>query len=591
MAAKKTGNAFDLSLLKRLFRFVSPYKGIWYSALTITLLSVAVAPIRPYLVQKTIDETILTGNYREFVTLVSLMVMLLFSESLLQFFGTYSSNLLGQIVIRDIRSKLFRHLNNFKLKYFDNTAVGTLVTRVISDIETIASIFSEGFLQILADFLKIITVIGVMLYEDWKLTLITLIPVPLLVIATNIFKNGIKKTFGEVRNKVAELSAFVQEHVVGMSIVQIFNREDEEMKKFRDINAQHRKAHIRSIWYYSVFFPVVEVITAISIGLIVWYGAGDMIAQISAGNEAKPGRIIAFVLFIYMLYRPMRQLADRFNTLQMGVVSAERVFAILDSNPVIEDKGTEDASEISGNISFRDVHFAYNDNDYVLHGISFDAYSGEKIALVGATGSGKTSVINLLSRFYEYNSGAIYLDGKKLESYSLNSLHRSVSVVLQDVFLFSDTIMNNITLFNDQITEEEVIEASKQIGTHEFISRLPGAYHFHVSERGGLLSAGQKQLVSFLRAYVHKPKVLILDEATSSVDTESELLIQKATEVITEGRTSIIIAHRLSTIRHADKILVLEKGKIIETGSHHSLMEKENGAYRKLIELQFAEAE
>ena len=591
MAAKKTGNAFDLSLLKRLFRFVSPYKGIWYSALTITLLSVAVAPIRPYLVQKTIDETILTGNYREFVTLVSLMVMLLFSESLLQFFGTYSSNLLGQIVIRDIRSKLFRHLNNFKLKYFDNTAVGTLVTRVISDIETIASIFSEGFLQILADFLKIITVIGVMLYEDWKLTLITLIPVPLLVIATNIFKNGIKKTFGEVRNKVAELSAFVQEHVVGMSIVQIFNREDEEMKKFRDINAQHRKAHIRSIWYYSVFFPVVEVITAISIGLIVWYGAGDMIAQISAGNEAKPGRIIAFVLFIYMLYRPMRQLADRFNTLQMGVVSAERVFAILDRNPVIEDKGTEDASEISGNISFRDVHFAYNDNDYVLHGISFDAYSGEKIALVGATGSGKTSVINLLSRFYEYNSGAIYLDGKKLESYSLNSLHRSVSVVLQDVFLFSDTIMNNITLFNDQITEEEVIEASKQIGTHEFISRLPGAYHFHVSERGGLLSAGQKQLVSFLRAYVHKPKVLILDEATSSVDTESELLIQKATEVITEGRTSIIIAHRLSTIRHADKILVLEKGKIIETGSHHSLMEKENGAYRKLIELQFAEAE
>lgn len=591
MAEKKSGNAFDFSLLKRLFRFVSPYKGLWYTAVTITLLVAAVSPVRPYLVQQTIDDTILTGNYRELLIMVSWMVALLFAESILQFLSTYSSNQLGQFVIRDIRAQLFRHLNRFKLKYFDNTAVGTLVTRVISDIETIASIFSEGFLQILADFLKIFTVIGVMLYQDWKLTLITLIPVPLLVIATNVFKNGIKKTFGEVRNKVAELSAFVQEHVVGMSIVQIFSREDEEMKKFREINGQHRKAHIRSIWYYSVFFPVVEVITAISIGLVVWYAAGEMVAAQSASGESSPGLIISFVLYIYILYRPMRQLADRFNTLQMGVVSAERVFAILDSNPVIEDTGTEDAGNIAGDISFRDVYFAYNDEDYVLNGISFDAYRGEKIALVGATGSGKTSVINLLSRFYEYNSGNIYLDGKKIESYSLSSLHHSVSVVLQDVFLFSDTILNNITLFNPHISEDDVIEASKQIGTHEFISRLPGAYHFHVSERGGLLSAGQKQLISFLRAYVHKPKVLILDEATSSVDTESELLIQKATEVITEGRTSIIIAHRLSTIRHADKILVLEKGRIIETGSHHTLMEKENGAYRKLIELQFAESE
>jgi len=591
MAEKRSGNAFDFSLLKRLFRFVSPYKTLWYTAVTITLLVAAVSPVRPYLVEQTIDDTILTGNYRELLIMVSWMVALLFAESVLQFLSTYSSNQLGQFVIRDIRAQLFRHLNRFKLKYFDNTAVGTLVTRVISDIETIASIFSEGFLQILADFLKIFTVIGVMLYQDWKLTLITLIPVPLLVIATNIFKNGIKKTFGEVRNKVAELSAFVQEHVVGMSIVQIFSREDQEMKKFREINGQHRKAHIRSIWYYSVFFPVVEVITAISIGLVVWYAAGEMVAAQSARGEASPGLIISFVLYIYILYRPMRQLADRFNTLQMGVVSAERVFAILDSNPVIEDTGTEDAGSIAGDISFRDVYFAYNDEDYVLNGISFDAYRGEKIALVGATGSGKTSVINLLSRFYEYNSGTIYLDGKKIESYSLNSLHHSVSVVLQDVFLFSDTILNNITLFNPHISEAEVIEASKQIGTHEFISRLPGGYHFHVSERGGLLSAGQKQLISFLRAYVHKPKVLILDEATSSVDTESELLIQKATEVITEGRTSIIIAHRLSTIRHADKILVLDKGHIIETGSHHTLMEKENGAYRKLIELQFAESE
>lgn len=418
------------------------------------------------------------------------------------------------------------------------------------------------------------------------MTLITLIPVPILIFATNVFKNGIKKSFTEVRNKVAELNAFVQEHIVGINIIQIFNKEDQEMKKFQDINHQHRAAHIKSIWYFSIFFPVVEVITAISIGLVVWYGAGDMLDKIAVNQDASPGTIISFVLYIYILYRPMRQIADRFNTLQMGVVSAERVFAIFDQEHTLKNEGTKDAQGIKGKIDFNNVFFAYNDEDYVLKGISFHAQPGEKIALIGATGSGKTSIINLISRFYEYNSGEIKIDGTAIEDYELESLRKSVSVVLQDVFLFSDSILNNITLFDPNISEEEVIEASKLIGTHEFIMKLPGAYHFNVKERGGLLSAGQKQLISFLRAYVHKPKILILDEATSSVDTESEIMIQKATEIITEGRTSIIIAHRLSTIRHSNRILVLNHGEIIEEGTHDSLMAL-GGQYKKLIELQF----
>lgn len=588
MSGKKSGNAIDLGLLKRLFTFVKPYKKLGIAAISLTLILAAISPVRPYLVQLTIDEAILNPDYPKLIKWVSVMIAFLFIEAIFQFFGTYSSNLLGQLVIRDIRAKLFRKINTFKLKYFDNTPVGTLVTRVINDIESIASIFSEGFLQIAADFLKIFSVIGVMLAVDWKLTLITLIPVPILIIATNIFKNGIKKSFTEVRNKVAELNAFVQEHIVGMSIIQIFNKEKDEMDKFQEINKEHRDAHIKSIWYFSIFFPVVELISAISIGLVVWYGAGEMLAQISAQNEAKPGTIISFVLYIYILYRPMRQLADRFNTLQMGVVAAERVFAIFDVDQVMEDKGKINALDIKGKIEFNKVRFAYNDVDYVLKDIEFIAKPGEKIALIGATGSGKTSIINLLSRFYPHNSGEIKIDDVPIEEYSIESLRSAVSVVLQDVFLFSDSILNNITLFDPNISEEEVIEASKIIGTHDFISRLPGAYHFNVKERGGLISAGQKQLISFLRAYVHKPKILILDEATSSIDTESETMIQAATEIITKGRTSIIIAHRLSTIRHADKILVLDKGRIVESGNHDNLMKSENGLYKKLIEIQFS---
>lgn len=586
MASSKTGKALDFKLLKRLYQFVKPYKALGIAAIILTLILAAISPVRPYLVQQTIDSTIVTGDYPGLIKMVCLMIGILLIEAMFQFFGTYSSNLLGQLVIRDIRSELFKKLNTFKLKYYDNTPVGTLVTRVINDIETIASIFSEGFLQIMADFLKIFSVVAVMLMQDWKLTLITLIPVPILIFATNVFKNGIKKSFTEVRNKVTELNAFVQEHIVGINIIQIFNKEDQEMKKFQDINHQHRAAHIKSIWYFSIFFPVVEVITAISIGLVVWYGAGDMLDKIAANQDASPGTIISFVLYIYILYRPMRQIADRFNTLQMGVVSAERVFAIFDQEHTLKNEGTKDAQGIKGKIDFNNVFFAYNDEDYVLKGISFHAQPGEKIALIGATGSGKTSIINLISRFYEYNSGEIKIDGTAIEDYELESLRKSVSVVLQDVFLFSDSILNNITLFDPNISEEEVIEASKLIGTHEFIMKLPGAYHFNVKERGGLLSAGQKQLISFLRAYVHKPKILILDEATSSVDTESEIMIQKATEIITEGRTSIIIAHRLSTIRHSNRILVLNHGEIIEEGTHDSLMAL-GGQYKKLIELQF----
>lgn len=585
MANSKTGKAIDFNLLKRLYSFVKPYKKIGIAAVVLTLILAALSPIRPYLVQQTIDNVIAKGDYPGLAKMVAFMFGILIVETIFQFFGTYSSNLLGQLVIRDIRSQLFSKINSFKIKYFDNTPVGTLVTRVINDIETIASIFSEGFLQIMADFLKIFSVIGVMLMVDWKLTLITLIPVPLLIFATNIFKNGIKKSFTEVRNKVAELNAFVQEHIVGINIIQIFNKEDQEMDKFKALNKEHKAAHIKSIWYFSIFFPIVEVITAISIGLVVWYGAGDMLDKISANQEAKPGTIISFVLYIFILYRPMRQIADRFNTLQMGVVSAERVFAIFDQDHSLKNHGTADAQAIKGKIDFEHVIFAYNDEDYVIKDISFNAKPGEKIALIGATGSGKTSIINLLSRFYEYNAGSIKIDDIQIEDYELNSLRKSVSVVLQDVFLFSDSILNNITLFNPEISEEEVIEASKLIGTHAFISQLPGGYHFNVKERGGLLSAGQKQLISFLRAFVNKPKILILDEATSSVDTESEIMIQKATEIITQNRTSIIIAHRLSTIRHADKILVLEHGKIIEEGTHQALMAK-GGQYKKLIELQ-----
>ncbi|MCG9910320.1 MAG: ABC transporter ATP-binding protein/permease [Flavobacteriales bacterium] len=582
---KKENSPKKTSLFNKLYGFTKPHKTYFLSALLTVVLISVIAPTRPYLIQYTFDRYILSPDPVMLQNMIILMIGLLLIETIIQFGVTYLSNRLGQLIILDIRKQVFGKISSFKLKYFDNTPVGTLVTRVVSDIETIASVFSEGFLQIMGDLLKIFAAIGFMLWIDWKLTLVTLIPIPLLIIATNAFKNGIKKSFKEVRNRVAELNAFLQEHITGMSIVQIFNRENQEFKKFEEINEEHKKAHIRSIWYYSIFFPIVEIITAFSIGLAIWYGATDVMK--STSPEASPGKIISFILYVYMLYRPMRQLADRFNTMQMGIVASERVFHLLDSDETIPDNGHIMLDNLKGRIEFKNVWFAYHGDEFVLKGIHLNIEPGEKIAIVGTTGSGKTSIINVLSRSYEFSEGDISLDGVSIRDIRSDSLAENISVVLQDVFLFSGSILENIRLQNEQIRREEIIEASKFIGTHAFIEKLPGGYDFDVKERGNMLSAGQRQLLAFLRAYVHKPKILILDEATSSVDTESEQLIQKATEIISQNRTSIIIAHRLSTVRNANRILVMESGKIIESGSHDELMSFDSN-YKKLIEKQYA---
>lgn len=585
MTTSKAKKGMDFSLMRKLYGFVKPQRRLFLNALLSVVLISIVSPTRPYLIQYTFDHYIIKPDATMLELMLLLMIVLLVVETLIQFAVTYLSNRLGQLVILDMRKRLFSKISTFKLKYFDNTPVGTLVTRVISDIETIASVFSEGFLQIMGDFMKIFAAVGFMLWIDWRLTLVTLIPIPLLVLATNAFKNGIKKSFKEVRNKVADLNAFLQEHITGMSIVQIFNREEEEFEKFTQINSDHKKAHIRSIWYYSIFFPIVEIITALSIGLALWYGATDIMKSVSP--DASPGKIISFILYVYMLYRPMRQLADRFNTMQMGVVAAERVFHLLESDETIPDTGTVALEHVKGEIEFKNVWFAYHADDFVLKDVSLKINPGEKVAIVGATGSGKTSLVNILSRYYEFSEGEILLDGHSIRDITVSSLRDNISIVLQDVFLFSGTILENIRLQNEQITREEVIEASRFIGTHDFIERLPGGYDFDVKERGNMLSAGQRQLLAFIRAYVHRPKILILDEATSSIDTESEQLIQKATEIISRNRTSIIIAHRLSTIRNADRIVVMEKGKIKESGTHRELTSYDSH-YRKLLEKQYA---
>jgi ATP-binding cassette subfamily B protein len=514
-----------------------------------------------------------------------IMLVILIFETILQYYQTYLSGWLGQTVIRDIRKELFSHLTYFKMQYFDKTPIGTLVTRVVNDIETMAEIFAEGLLSIVGDLLKLFVVLGVMFWIDWKLTLVCLIPVPFLLLATWLFKNGIRKSFNEVRNEVANLNAFTQEHITGMSLVQAFNREEEELKRFKEINKRHRAAHIRSVWYYSVFFPVVEILSAISIALLVLWGTRDIIYSIVPSST--PGRIIEFILYTYMLYRPMRQLADRFNILQMGIVSAERIFGLLDAQDVKISDGTVEKDQISGDIRFEHVNFSYVNDQQVLTDFNIHIKPGEKIAIVGATGSGKTTIINLLSRLYELNEGRILVDGTDIREFSFNNLRKHIGVVLQDVFLFSDTVANNISLHHEDITREQIVEAAKAVGAHDFIMKLPGDYEYNVRERGVMLSVGQRQLISFIRAFVFNPNILILDEATSSIDTETEILIQKAIETITSGRTSIIIAHRLSTVKHVDRIVVMDHGKIIEEGSHAELMAL-NGQYKKLIDLQFA---
>lgn len=578
-----SGNAFEMSLLKRVLGFVKPYQLVFYVTFILTVSSAIVGVVRPILMGKAIDVYVLQNDAHGLLIITLVVIGLLILEAIIQFYQSYYANWLGQNVTIDLRSRLFRHITAFKLRYFDRTAIGQLVTRVVSDIETVADIFSQGILIILGDLLKLIVVVIVMFAYNWKLTLVVLIPIPLLLWATNIFKNAIKKSFQQVRTQVGILNSFVQEHLTGMNVVQIFNREKAESEKFKAINAKHRKAHIDSVWAYSVFFPVVEILSAISLSMLVWWGAKD-----SLKGTATVGDLVAFILFIYMLYRPIRQLADRFNILQMGMVGSQRVFAILDTDERISENGTITAESIKGEIAFNNVWFAYKDDDFVLKDVSFEVKSGEVVAFVGATGAGKSSVINLLSRFYEFQRGSIVVDGVDIRDYDLNFLRSEIAVVLQDVFLFSDTVYNNITLGDSRISLEQVVEAAKVVGAHDFIMKLPGGYDFDVKERGGMLSVGQRQLISFIRAYVYNPGILVLDEATSSVDTETEELIQSAIEQLTKGRTSIVIAHRLSTIQKADKIVVMDDGRVIEEGTHQKLISRE-GPYKRLFDLQFKE--
>jgi ATP-binding cassette subfamily B multidrug efflux pump len=577
-----TGKALDMDLLTRVLKYVRPYKARFIFTFALTIAIAALSPLRPILIQYAFDNYIVTPNPDGLLMMTLLIIGVLMLEAVTYYFYTYSSNWLGQTVIKDIRTEIYNHINHLKLQYFDKTAIGTLVTRVVSDIETIADIFANGILVIFGDILKLVAIIFVMFYVDWKLALISLSTVPILLVATYIFKNGIRESFQDVRTQVSRLNAFLQEHITGMHIVQVFNREEKEMERFKAINEEHRDAHIRSVWYFSIFLPVVEILSAASLGLIVWWGAREVLQ-----GEVTIGHLVAYILYIHMLFRPIRELADKFNTLQMGMVSSERVFRVLDTNEQIEDSGTIIKDSIQGDIEFKNVWFAYKDDEYVLKDVSFKVQRGESLALVGATGSGKTSIINLLSRFYEFEKGDILIDSESVRHYPQQFLRKNIAVVLQDVFLFSDTIYRNITLGDESISLQTVMQAAKDFGAHDFISELPGQYQYNVMERGAMLSVGQRQLISFIRAYVHNPTVLVLDEATSSIDTESEDTIQRALTKLMEGRTSIIIAHRLATIQNANKILVLEKGKILEIGTHQQLLEND-GHYRTLFELQYS---
>ena len=581
---KISGNAYDSKLLGRLAKYIQPYKTVFWVSVILTILLAAVAPALPLLVEYTLDHYILSGKGEGLTNMLILMFALLIAQTIIRYFHTLMTNTLGQSVIRDIRIQVFNHITNLRLKYFDNTPIGRLITRTISDLETIANIFSEGLIQIIGDLLQLVVILGVMFYTDWRLTLVVLIPMPLMIAATYIFKEAMKSAFQSVRLWVSNLNTFLQEHITGMNVIQYFAREDQEMRKFKSINAEHRNAHIRANWYFSIFFPVLEIIVAIATGLLVWYGSKQILADV-----ISPGVVVAFIMYINMIFRPIRELIDKFNTLQMGMVSAERIFDVLDTDEFTPNKGTYKPEHVNGEISFKNVWFAYNDEKWVLKDVTFHVKPGETLALVGATGAGKSSIINILSRFYEIQKGEILLDGVDIREYDLTFLRQTIATVLQDVFLFSDTVLNNINLHNPHISFESIEDAAKKVGAYDFIMRLPGNFNYQVQERGSTLSAGQAQLISFIRALVHNPKILILDEATSSIDTETEGLIQHAIENLMEGRTSIVIAHRLSTIQKADKIIVLDKGEIKEIGTHHELLELE-GYYRNLYDLQFNSA-
>ena len=580
-------NLFDRILFRKIMSFSRPYQGYYQLVLIAAVLLSAFSTLTPYLLKVAVDDYITPRLYEGLLIFILIMLGTLLLEVIFQYIFVYFANWLGQMIVKDLRAILFNKLIHFKMAYFDTSAVGRLVTRAVNDIETIASIFSQGLFMIVADFLKMGLVILVMLYMNWELSLIVFAVLPVILYATRVFQQSMKMAFEEVRREIANLNTFVQERISGMKIVQLFGREEIEQTTFDTINERHKNAWLRTVWYNSIFFPVAEISTSITIGLLVWYGGFRTLY----GGDISLGTLFLFIQLSQMLFRPLRQIADKFNTLQMGMVAAERVFNIIETESSIRDEGKTQISHLKGYIDIYDLRFSYIDDEEVLKGISLEVIPGETVAIVGATGAGKSTLINLITRFYEYDEGDIRLDGISIRDFPLEQLRNHVALVMQDVFLFADSIYNNITLYNPAFSKEEVVEAAKAIGVHKFIMSLPNGYDYNVQERGVMLSAGQRQLIAFLRAYLASPTILVLDEATSSIDTFSEELIQKATEKITKDKTSIVIAHRLATIKKADRIIVMEQGEIVEMGSHEELLQKEGGSYQKLHQLQFSQEE
>ena len=577
------GSIFDFKLFSKLMKFVKLYKGTYYFVLLSAILLSGSSIISPYLLKTVIDDYISLGDFDGMVLIISLMFGALIFEVIFQFLFVYYANWLGQRVIRDLRVKLLDKVLSFRMAFFDRTSVGRLVTRAVNDMETIASIFSQGLFMILADFLKMGIIIVVMLIVDWRLSLIVFSILPIIVYATRLFQSSMKKAFEDVRLQVANLNSFVQERINGIKIVQLFHTENHEFQNFKKINEQHKKAWLKTVWYNSIFFPIAELSSSVAIGLLVWFGGLNVIVE----GIISLGTIFLFIQMSQMLFRPLRHIADKFNTLQMGMVAAERVFKLIDRDEKINDGGTISTEKIKGSISFKDVNFSYVSGEQVLYEINLDVKPGEKIAIVGSTGAGKSTIINLLSRFYENETGMITIDNISIKDFSIQFLRKHVGVILQDVFLFADTIYNNIVLFNTDVKKEDVYDAAKQIGVHEFISSLPGGYQYNVKERGVMLSSGQRQLIAFLRVYLSNPSILVLDEATSSIDSYSEELIQKAIKKITEEKTAIVIAHRLSTIKNSDRIVVMDKGRVVEVGKHDELVTIKGGYYSQLYQIQF----
>ena len=576
-----SGNLFDLKILRRLLVFCRPYMKVFYILIILTLSLSVLQPIRPYITQIIIDDYVTANDLIGLKKMIILLFFLLILNAIVMYFHTYLSGWLGQNIIKDIRIKLFSHIQKFRLRFFDKTPIGRIVTRNVSDIETIADIFGQGIAAIIGDILQLVGIVFLMFYINWKLTLISLAALPFLFLTTYIFKEKVKVSFNDVRNAVANLNSFVQEHIVGMNIVQIFGNEEKEYKKFKEVNSTHLKSNLKAVLYYSIYFPVMELFTSIGLGLLIWFGSNQLFA-----GEVTLGVLIAFIMYLQLFFRPIRAIADRFNTLQMGVVSSKRIFDLLDRNENIKSNEKIKDIDIEGEVEFKNIWFAYNDDDYVLKNISFKIKKGESVGFVGSTGSGKTSIINLINRFYDFQKGSILVDNKKIEDYNILSLRDNLGLVSQDVFLFSDTILNNLTLYNDSISEEEVWSAIKKVGAESFINKLPNKLFFDVKERGVSLSVGQRQLISCIRIMLYDPKIILLDEATSSVDSESEVMIQKAVSEILKNRTSIVVAHRLSTIKEVDKIIVIDSGEIKEIGTHDKLL-KLKGYYKKLYEMQY----